>query len=294
VAPVQPAQLQGHDPASEVDATPQRPVPPLRGRSPDGANQPPAPTVPGRPAAHFTPGERAADLVLESLARSGEAPRVGLVGITGAGKTHAAKAFARGWLLRSQGIFVTVDAKANKRYDDLIESSRTAVRASVSDLRVRPLLPGTRHVIFRADPFRGVDVDPSEISAWCWAMAPRTPTCVLDDELVPFAARFGMWLGGDGGWVQRSFITGREHGLGRIWCTVSFAGVPVDASGQSVILAFKTAPSDVRLLRKRDYLIGVPDGLLENLPGPPLPYAERGVFVVLIPGVPWDGCLYKF
>lgn len=175
----------------------------------------------------------------------------------------------------------------------MTDAARTAVRASVSDLRLRPLIPGTRVVIFRADPFRGVNIDPNEISAWCWAMAPGTPTCVLDDELVPFAARWGMWLGGDDGWVQRSFITGREHGLGRIWCTVSFAAVPIDASGQSVILAFKTAPSDVALLRKRDYLIGVPPGTLENLAGPPLPYKQRGEFVVLIPGIPWNGCRYR-
>ena len=197
------------------------------------------------------------------------------------------------WLQRAPGLVIVIDAKANRRYDGLCPG-RLQVRESVAHLRAEPLPPGTRVVVYRGNPFRGQDVDPDRISEAAWATAgQRCPVLLVHDELVPFAAKNGQWLRGDKSWVQRSLITGREHGVSVFWATTGLVSVPLDASGQSEILAFQCTPNDTRLLTRRGYCTGLPPGTLERLPGPPLPFGERGVFVRLQPEQPWDGLLYK-
>jgi hypothetical protein len=127
-----------------------------------------------------------------------------------------------------------------------------------------------------------------------WAIAGRRcPVLIVHDELVPFAAKHGQWLRGTRSWVLRSFVTGREHGVGVLWCTTDLMSAPLEACGQSTIFAFQATPLDVRLMDRRGYLVGVPPKTLERLPGPPLPNAERGIFVHVEPEAAWDGCFYK-
>ncbi|HXD98229.1 MAG TPA: hypothetical protein VN646_16895 [Candidatus Acidoferrum sp.] len=242
-----------------------------------------------------TPGAEALREALSSLERSGEAPRIGLLGNTGAGKTRAAEEIVRGYLRCSSGLVIVVDAKANRRYDGVLDAARVAVRESVSDVRARPLLPGTRVLIFRSPIFKGVDADPNAIAELSWSLAgSKTPTLTVNDELVPHCADYGQWVGGKGGWVKRSFVQGREHGIGQLWCTTTPQGVPIEAFGQSRLWVFQLAGQDLSLLRRRNFLIGVPPGLVEELAGEPRPFEERGEFVCLLSGRPWDGRIYKF
>lgn len=193
---------------------------------------------------------------------------------------------------------VILDAKGKGRYDGLIDAARTAIRTSVAHVRSSPLLPGTRVLVFKGDPVTGRDLDVEEISQYAFGMVggkPSTPVLLWHDELIPFAARFCQWTGGKGGWVERTFITGREFGLSVGYCATDLYQVPLQASGQSELWVLKSTPNDARLLRRRGYCTGVPAGTLEAiLPGPPLPFAQRGVFVRLHPEREWDRRFYKF
>ena len=48
------------------------------------------------------------------------------------------------------------------------------------------------------------------------------------------------------------------------------------------------------LLRRRDYLGGDVERVIPALPGDDLPPEQRGEFVLLRRGRPWDGRIYKF
>lgn len=226
------------------------------------------------------------------MERAGEAPRIGLIGNTGGGKTTAARALAGAYLTIAPGPVIVVDNKAEGRYDDL-PGARTY--ASPTAFAVNPPSQGERVWIFRPALFEGGEVDPEEVAAFQWRLAGRRwQSLVVNDELVPHAAHHGQWCRG-ARWLPRAFVQGRTHGLAQVWGTTALQAVPIDAADQSSELwVFKTAGVALRILDDRNYLIGVPDGTVEQLCGYPAPPEQRGDFVRLVSGVPWDGEIYRF
>jgi hypothetical protein len=240
---------------------------------------------------HRAPGAAAVSAALASLARGGEAPRIGLVGNTGGGKTEIARHIVKAYLAASPGFVFVVDAKAERRYDDL---PGAVVRESVSHL-ANDWPTGARLIIIRPRIFEGSDADPEAIAALQWRCAGRRwPSLAVNDELVPHAADYGQWRRGSK-MLKRSFIQGRTHGLTQLWGTTALQAVPIEAADQSsVIFTLQTAGLGLRLLNERNYLVGVPPGTVERLAGFERPPAERGEFLALRSGVPWDGYVYKF
>lgn len=196
----------------------------------------------------------------------------------------------RAYLSASPGPVIVVDAKAERRYDDVAPA---IVRESVAHLGT-DWPPGARLIIIRPRIFEGADADPEAVADAQWRLAgERWPSLVVNDELVPHAARHGQWRRGSHQ-LPRAFIQGRTHGLAQLWGTTALQSVPIEASDQSVIFAFQTAGLALRILGERNYLVGVPPGTVEGLAGFDRPPGERGEFLALRSGVPWNGCVYKF
>lgn len=148
--------------------------------------------------------------------------------------------------------------------------------------------------IFRPSLFDGGEISPEEVAAFQWRLAGSGwASMVVNDELVPHAARNGQWRPRYE-WLPRAFIQGRTHKLTQVWGTTALQDVPLASAGQSELWVWQTAGVALRILRERDYLIGVPPGTLENLPGFNDPAELRGDFLRLLPGVPWDRTIYKF
>lgn len=272
-------------------AEPRGAVPGVRAGSPVPAGRRQARPVSKAPARDCTPGAVALREAVACL-DFGEGFRVGLLGDSGTGKTTAAVALVQEYLRRSPGLVVVADVKGEGRFGG-------QVYATVSDIADRPPDPNAgRVLVVRGDPFHGLEVEPDEVAAWSWKMAARRwRTLTVTDELDQACAG-GQWRGGKEAWrgaLKRAFIRGRSHGLSQLWGTTVPHNVPVEAfDGSSEIWCFRMAGMGLALLRRRDYLRGIDDETIEGLPGEPLPPAERGVFVRLRRGQPWDGRLYKF
>lgn len=266
-------------------------VPRVRSDSPVPAPRRPQHALSTLAPRGLTAGAAALSAALASVVRGGEAPRIGLVGNTGSGKTTAAREIVRAWLTHSPGLAVVVDAKAERRYDDL---PGAVVRESLAHYADERPPPGARLLILRPSIFDGAEADPEAAAAFCWRLAGRRwPTLLVNDELVPHAAHHGQWRRGMTA-LPRAFIQGRVHGLSQLWGTTALQGVPVEAADQSsVILVFQTAGLGLRILGDRNYLVGVPPGTVEGLAGFDRPPDERGEFLALRSGVPWDGRIYR-
>lgn len=196
------------------------------------------------------------------------------------------------YLAASPGPVIVIDAKAERRYDDVAPG--TIVRESVAHLGAG-LPPDARVAIIRPRIFEGADADPEAVADLQWRLAgARWPSLVVNDELVPHAAHHGQWRRGSR-MLPRAFIQGRTHGLAQLWGTTALQAVPIEAADQSsVIFVLQTAGLGLRILDDRNYLVGVPPGTVEALAGFDRPPEERGEFLALRSGVPWDGVVYKF
>jgi hypothetical protein len=260
-----------------------------------GEPQPPGtPLAPARgqrrfPASARAPGAEAVRAAFAGLVRGGEAPRIGLAGNTGGGKTTAALALACEYLRASPGALIVVDNKAEGRYDGL---PGARVYQSISQLATSAQ---GRVWVLKPDVFAGQEISPEAVAEFQWKLrGHRMVSLVLNDELVPHAARAGQWRRGFE-WLPKSFVQGRSHGLAQVWCTTMLQSVPIEAAEQSSELwTFKAAGLGLRLLDDRNYTVGVPPGTVENLAGYPLPPEQRGEFLRLVNGVQWDRRVYKF
>lgn len=217
----------------------------------------------------------------------GEAPCVGFLGDRGWGKSRAMKAAARGWLARNPGVVLALDKAGGSGF----EGQR---RVSLSDLRLHPMAPEPRAVVFTGDLAAGLDPDPEEVAAFAWRLrATRTGSLVCVDEL-KWCARGGWWRKGIR-WVPQTATEGRKHDVGLLWAAQSPQDAPREAIEESLHLVVgHMAGLGVRCLRDRDYLLGMPDGTLEALPGEETVPAGRGRCVILRRGQPWDGRFYRF
>jgi hypothetical protein len=268
-------------------------------RAPQG---PPAPGAEaGRagaaPARAVSDGREAAEIALAPLG-FGEAPRVGLVGDPGGGKSVAMRYLVAEVQRRSVGWLIIIDDKdpARAQYEG-------QMFADVVDVHTRGLEPEPRVIVLRGETQMGRDVEPDEAARFAWHLKLKgLPSVVVFDELKHRAlVNYGTWLSGIE-WTPRIFEKGRSIGIGVIWGCQYPQQIPLDPwETTDCVFIFKTAGSGLAKLDERGWLgpKGSPqrEELLQLIPmlkGYPLPLEQRGEFVVVQKGVPWDGKIYRF
>jgi len=222
----------------------------------------------------------------------GEAPQIGVLGDTGAGKTTLMRALVEEYLRRSAGWAIVVDDKETRA------KYAGQERRDLSDLRSNPVdQKGRRVVIFRGDPRTGVDADPEEAAELAWKRAAHGwPSLVVHDELV--AGRRDLivscqWRTGIE-YVPKSFTKGRAVGIADLWGAQSPSEVPVDPFEQSnAIVCFKLGGLGLAKLRERNYVRGELEDVIRGLHAMEVPPPQRGDFVVLRRGQEWNGKISK-
>jgi hypothetical protein len=217
----------------------------------------------------------------------GEAPRVGFIGDTGTGKSRAMKALVAGWLARNPGVALIGDKGGSSGFEGQKRISR-------SDLRLHPMAPSPRSLVFTGDLSAGLDPDLEDIAHFAWQLrSGRTGSIVVADEL-KWLARGGWWRKGVK-WFPQCCTEGRKHDIGVAWAALSPQDAPREAIEEAgFLVVYRLAGLGVRCLADRNYLIGVPDGTLEALPGEETPPSERGRCMILRRGRPWDGRFHRF
>ncbi len=237
-------------------------------------------------------GRIAAEIALSPLDH-GEGPRIGVLGDSGCGKTEAMRRLVTAYTAKvKDGVVLIIDDKEAEAQFDGQE------RRDAMDLAQVPVLASPRVVVFRGDRFDRLmgEVDPETIADIQWRMAQRgRPSMVVYDELDK-AANGGQWKMGDASAVRWAFIKGRSSGAASLWGTQETQAVPREAFNQSsCLLVFRMVGNPVRLLKERGYLEGadVAD-VISTLPGDELPPQQRGFFVLLRRGRPWDEKVYRF
>lgn len=238
------------------------------------------------------PGEEAADEALAQL-DFGEAPQIGALGDTGTGKTTAAKYIIQGYLRRSPGSVLIVDDK------EMSPRFEGQYRRDVEDLREHPVdFAQGRVIVFRGEPGRGERVNLEDVAelAWVRLQRGRKTLCVFDELIAgrEELTKNAQWRKGVT-WVPRNFTMGRSPGVADLWGAQSPQLVPLDPFEQSsAILCFRLAGMGLARLKERDYLEGGAAEVIPRLVGPPAPPSQRGEFVLLRRGQPWNRKIYKF
>lgn len=239
----------------------------------------------------ITDGEIAAAEALTSI-RWGEGPRVGFIGDTRCGKSEAMRRLIAAYLRSSAGVVFIADDKDPRKAQ--FEGQERRDRA---DVIARPVDPaGPRVIVLRGDPMavRG-GLDPEDVAQLQWDLVhKRRPSIGVYDEL-DRAAAFGQWRAGKDSLIGWTFGKGSGVGAGALWGTQETEAVPREAFNQSThILCVRCAGNPVRLLKARGYCEGGVDRVIPTLPGDELPPQQRGYFVLLRRGRPWDGRVYRF
>lgn len=243
------------------------------------------------PATQVIDGEVAAAEALSSL-RWHEGPRVGFLGDTRCGKTEAMRRVIAAYLRASPGVVIIADDKDPRR-----AQFRGQERRDRDDLVARPVDPaGPRVLILRGDPMnvRG-GLDPEDVARLQWDLVRKSrPSIGVYDEL-DRGASFGQWKAGKDSLIGWTFGKGSGVQAGALWGSQETEAVPREAFNQSThIFCFRCAGNPVRLLKSRDYCVGGVDAIIPSLPGDELPPAQRGYFVLLRRGRPWDQKVYRF
>lgn len=250
-----------------------------------------APLSSGAPRS-LTPGDEAALELLAPL-NYGEAPQIGVLGDTGTGKTTTMRELVDRYLRMSPGWVLVVDDK------ELRPRYVGQPRRDVEDLVKNPIDPhGRRVIVFRGAPAEGIDADPEEIAELAWRRVARgRKSLVVHDELVAGREQFiknRQWRKGIE-YMPKSFTKGRAVGVADIWGAQSPQEVPIDPFEQSNgVVCHKLAGMGLERLRERNYLLGGVDLVIPRLHGMEVPPEQRGDFVVLRRGQPWNGKVYKF
>ena len=255
--------------------------------TPRSLSPPPRPLAPTVPRGVVS-GDRATDQVLASLA-FGEAPRVGIIGDTGTGKTEAARRLVLAYLARVPGTALVIDDKELRpRFDG-------QCYRDVAEMNVRRPAAEPRVIVFRGDVRAGVQVNAESVAQLAWSMqALNRPTLTVYDEIAR-AAKKGEWRKGVEK-IPAAFGQGRAVGIASMWGTQSPQDAPREAFEQSsYLLVFRVDGMGLNLLRHRRY--AADERLREvipSLPGDELPPKDRGYFVLLRRGRPWDGFVYRY
>lgn len=236
-------------------------------------------------------GREASEIVLSSIDHN-EAPRVGVLGDTGCGKTEAMRRLVEGWLAKvPRGLVVIVDDKG------LTSPFSGQERKDVQDLKANPVdKRGPRVVILRGDRFdraRG-QVDPETAAEVQWALAQQgRPTLGVYDEL-PKGAVYGQWRKTPST-ISWGFSQGRDVQAGMLWGGQETQQIPAEAFNQSgYIFQFRSMGNPIRLLRERNYVDPEVAKVIAALPGHELPRPQRGYFVLLQRGRAWNRVIYRY
>ncbi len=242
-------------------------------------------------ATEASDGAEAATIALKGL-DFGEAPRIGILGDSGVGKTEAMRRLlAQYRQKRPKAPILICDDK------EAVAQFKGQERRDVYDLKDRPVSSGEPTIVFRGDRFnRKVGaVDPETIAEMQWVLAQsKQESCGVYDELAS-GCEYGQWRKGKNSAIAWNFTRGRNVGASSIWGTQETESVPREAFNQSSnILAFRMIGNPVRLLKQRGYLEGGVEKVIMSLPGDELPRAQRGYFVLLQRGRPWNGKIYRF
>ena len=274
------------DPGEKSHGGPQGAVSGVRTSGPDAVRERPPCQGPAKAPGQVIGGDRAVDVALYSLT-FGEAPCVGSVGDRGTGKSTGMRAICAGYLRRSVGVVFACDKGGASRF----VGQR---RATVDDLRARPMDRDPRAVVFVGDVLAGLDPDPEGVAALAWQLsARRVPTLQVVDEL-KWAARGGWWRKGIK-WLPQSCSEGRKHGVGILWASQSPQDAPREAFEEaSIVICYRLAGLGLNRLEERGYLRGIDREIVEGLPGDRVSPAERGRCVILRRGEAWDGRFYRF
>jgi ABC-type cobalamin/Fe3+-siderophores transport system ATPase subunit len=245
-------------------------------------------TTPVAPAPTGTVDGQLAVTELLAPLEWGEAPQIGVLGDTGAGKTTLMLAIVEEYLRRSPGWVLVIDDKERRaRYQG-------QERRDVADLVANPVDPnGRRVIVFRGDIVNGVDASPEEVAELAWRRAARgRASLIVHDELLAgreeTVAKGRQWRKGVT-FVPRSFTKGRVVGIGDLWGAQSPQDVPLEPFEQSsAIVCFKLGGMGLEKLRERNYLEGGAGEAIPRLHAMESPPASRGDFVVLRRGLPWN------
>lgn len=243
-----------------------------------------------------TPGEAALTIALEPLTY-GEAPRILILGDTRCGKTEIAKRIVAAYLAREpRGIALIGDDKNPRKPQFSGQYYRDP-----EEVRTRPPRPEPRALVFRGNQEEitgGSNAELYEaIARYQWNLVKEgkegRPSLAVYDEL-DRAASGQQWQINPSaiGWA---YGKGGGVGAGSVALTQETEGVPREPFNQATcIIVVRMMGNPIRLLRKRDYLIGGAEEVITRLPGTELPPNQRGYFVVLQRGRPFNGKVYRF
>lgn len=239
-------------------------------------------------------GNLAAEVALSPLDH-GEGPRIGVLGDSGCGKTEAMRRTIKLYLSKMRAkkpvVLIVDDKEARPQFEGQERRDRL-------DLKQRPAAENPPVIVFRGDRFdrKTGEVDPEDVANMQWTLAQKgRPSLVVYDELDK-AANMAMWKAGDASAVRWAFIKGRSSGASSLWGTQETQAVPREAFNQSSCLfVFRMVGNPLRLLKERGYLEGNDVAkVISTLPGDELPPNQRGYFVLLRRGRPWDEKVYRF
>jgi hypothetical protein len=240
-----------------------------------------------------TAGEEALSIALEPLTY-GEAPRILILGDTRCGKTEIAKRIAAAYLARERrGIVLVGDDKDPRKPQFSGQYYRDP-----DELKTRPPRQEPRVLVFRGDQETitgGGNAELYEaIARYQWSLSREDrPSLAVYDEL-DRAASGQQWLINPSaiGWA---YGKGGGVGAGSVALTQETEAVPREPFNQTTcIIVVRMMGNPIRLLKKRDYLIGGAESVIQRLPGTELPPNQRGHFVVLVRGRPWNQKVYRF
>lgn len=228
-------------------------------------------------------GDRAVALCWQCL-ETREGGRVGLLGDPGCGKTTAAKRLARAYLERSRGLVLVADSKGEAGWPG---EYRRDPRHLVDEPNAG------RELVFSPDAF-GEPLSLEAVARFQWALAARrcASLCVYDE--IGDGARDGDWEEGATA-LPRVFTHGRRVGISAIWGAQFAQMVPRAAyECSSYLLVFRQAGNALGVLRRRGYTDELVEEVIRSLPGDDVAPKDRGHFVLLRRGRPWDGRVYRF
>lgn len=251
---------------------------------------------PGNAPISPSPGEEALAIALEPLTY-GEAPRILILGDTRCGKTEIAKRIVAGYLARERRGIVLVGDDKNPRQPQFSGQ----LYRDPDEVRQRPPRAEPRVLVFRGNQQEitgGSNAELYEaIAKYQWKLTNEgkdgRPSLAVYDEL-DRAASGQQWQINPSaiGWA---YGKGGGVGAGSVALTQETEAVPREVFNQSTcVIVVRMMGNPIRLLRKRDYLIGGADEVIMRLPGTELPPAQRGHFVVLVRGRPFNGKVYRF
>lgn len=239
------------------------------------------------------PGSEAVAEALAQLDYS-EAPQIGVLGDTGCGKTTLTLELIEAFKKKFAGSIFIVDDK------ELTTRFQGQQRRDVDDLRAHPIdWQQGRVVVFRGDVARGQRVDLEQVAELAWVRVGHgRKSLVVYDELIAgreeTLCKNSQWRKGVK-FVPQSFTMGRSPGVADIWGAQAPQDVPNEVFNQSsAIFTFRLAGTGLARLKERGYLVGGAEEVIPRLAGPPRPPKERGEFVLLRRGLPWDRKIYKF